>query len=337
MITQTQESSSEAWRAEVRDAIKEPGELLHQLGIDKRYLAGALRASKLFPLRAPRAYVKRIRHGDPHDPLLLQLLPQLRECHKDIFSSIDPLQEKQVLPVSGLMHKYRDRVLLLSTSVCAGHCRYCFRRHFPYQEQQLRAHMADALRYIEARTEIKEVILSGGDPLSESDTRLARTVGNLQNIKHLKRLRIHTRMPIFVPSRVTDALINLLRASRLKPIVVIHCNHANEIDSAVSSALRQLGSVCTLLNQSVLLCGVNDRASTLVALSEKLFECGVLPYYLHMMDAVRGAGAFHVSEKRARSLLGEAATHLPGYLTPKLVRESPNKGAKEVLPYDLPA
>ena len=336
MITQSTSPSVETWRAELRDTIKQPDELLRYLNLDPVYLPAARRATALFPLRAPRPYVNRIRRGDPKDPLLLQLLPQLHECQNSASDSEDPLGEQNALPIPGLMHKYRDRVLLLTTSVCAGHCRYCFRRHFPYKEQQLRSHLDEALRYIEARDTIKEVILSGGDPLSSSDKQLTRLVACLQKIPHLKRLRIHTRMPIFVPSRVTSALSKLLRDSKLDAIVVVHCNHANEIDAEVQHALGRLGAVSTVLNQSVLLADINDRSDILVALSERLFACGVMPYYLHMMDAVRGADAFHVDETRARHLVGEMATRLPGYLVPKLVKEQPERPAKQILSYQLP-
>lgn len=337
MITQTLNASSERWREELRDVIVDPAELLRELKIDDPTLLDeAVRAALSFPLRAPRAFVKRIRPNDPADPLLRQLLPASPEYLHDGFGSDDPLEEMRALAMPGLLHKYRDRALLLTTAVCAGHCRYCFRREFPYQAEKLRAHQGKALDYIAAHPEIKEIILSGGDPLCESDERLGALSQSLDSIGHLKRLRVHTRTPIFVPSRVTDSLCALLRQSRLKAIVVIHCNHANEIDAEVRQALGRLGTACTLLNQSVLLRGVNDNADTLVALSERLFECGVSPYYLHIADAVRGSADFQVDETTGQKLLGQVATRLPGYLVPRLVKECPGKAAKTSLGYLLP-
>jgi EF-P beta-lysylation protein EpmB len=334
-ILKCSDASTSSWQAQIRDAIKDPEELLRRLNLDPALLSGARQADKLFPLRAPQPYVSRIHPGNANDPLLLQLLPQLHECQEHDGGVKDPLREQIKLPVAGLMHKYRDRVLLLTTSVCAGHCRYCFRRHFPYAEQQLRDNLDRIRDYIRGRDEIKEVILSGGDPLSAGDKRIARLISALEEIPHLSRLRIHTRMPIFVPGRVTTSLLKLLKQSRLTSIVVIHCNHPNEIDSEVSLALRKLSQHTTLLNQSVLLSGVNDNCNALVTLSERLFSCGVLPYYLHMMDAVRGAGAFHVNMRRARRLMGEVAANLPGYLVPRLVKEYPGRAAKQVLAYEL--
>lgn len=312
--------------------MSDPAELLRLLDLPATLLAATRAGARQFPLRVPRGYVARMRPGDPDDPLLRQVLP----LHEDLGAlagfAADPVGDLEAMPVPGLLHKYAGRVLLVATGACAVHCRYCFRRHFPYGE----AHAAPrqweaALSYIRRDASIEEVILSGGDPLSLSDRRLAELARALADIPHLRRLRIHTRQPIVLPERVDAALLRWLSACPLQTVVVLHCNHANEIGPEVRTAIAALRDTgATLLNQAVLLRGVNDRLEELSALSRALFEAGVLPYYLHLLDRVTGAAHFEVPESEAIALHNELNGLLPGYLVPRLVREE--KGAPSKLP-----
>ncbi len=247
--------------------------------------------------------------------------------------SADPLQEANFSPVKGLLHKYHGRVLVVLTGSCAIHCRYCFRRHFPYDEAQIGpAEWQGILQYIEADESIDEVILSGGDPLNVTDKVLARQVAELGAIAHLKTLRIHTRQPVMIPARVDEAMLAWVQATRLGVVVVLHSNHAHELDDEVQQALGRLRDVgVMLLNQSVLLRGVNDDAGTLAALSRRLFECGVLPYYLHLLDAVQGAAHFALPRERAMAIKAELAALLPGYLLPRFAVEEPHVGHRTVV------
>lgn len=276
-----------------------------------------------FPFRAPESYLQRINPVDPNDPLLRQILPSDEEqkYHPDF--KTDPVDDSSATIQQGLLQKYQGRVLIMTTGACPIHCRYCFRRHFNYNEHNgLHRDWSDTLNTLSADTTIKEVILSGGDPLSLTDHYLAELVRALDQIPHITRLRIHTRYPVVAPERVNDSLLSWLEQTRLDTVMVIHCNHANEIDTEVNQALHRLRQHrVTLLNQSVLLKGVNDNDKTLVQLSEKLFEAGVLPYYLHMLDKVQGAAHFDVEESKALELVQQLRHQLPGYLVPKLVRE----------------
>ena len=247
----------------------------------------------------------------------------------------DPLEEMHSTPLPGLIHKYHGRVLLIVSGGCAINCRYCFRRHFDYSNNtNSRQYLRDAVDYIASDPNISEVILSGGDPLAAKDSYLSELVSELGTLPQLKRLRIHTRLPIVIPQRITDDCLSWLGNTKLQTIMVIHCNHPNEIDRDVLKALRLLKDAeVTLLNQSVLLRGVNDSAATLSDLSEALFDGGVLPYYLHLLDPVRGSSRFEVAEIDARKLVGMLCKQLPGYLVPKLVKESPKMASKlPVLP-----
>ncbi|OGI52148.1 MAG: EF-P beta-lysylation protein EpmB, partial [Candidatus Muproteobacteria bacterium RIFCSPLOWO2_01_FULL_60_18] len=270
------------------------------------------------------------RHGDPHDPLLRQVLPLAEECLTAEGFGTDPVGDLAAMAAPGVLHKYQARVLLTVTGACAVHCRYCFRRHFPYADANpATGQWHAALDYIAGDDTITEVILSGGDPLTLSDRRLAEFTRQLETIPHLRRLRLHTRLPIVLPERVNDELLAWLGDTKLKTVMVVHANHAQEIDASTRSALGELKAIGTeLLNQSVLLCGVNDSADALAALSEKLFEAGVLPYYLHMLDKVQGAAHFEVNETAARQLMTELNRRLPGYLVPRLVREIPGMPGK---------
>lgn len=318
------------WQSALARAITDPAELLAAVGLGEEWLPAAEAAARLFPLRVPRGFVQRMQWRDPHDPLLRQVLPLADECLASEGYGVDPVGDLNAMVVPGLLHKYEGRVLLTATGACAVHCRYCFRRHFPYADANpLADQWRQALDYIAGDESITEVILSGGDPLSLSDRRLAELVRRLDAIEHLRRLRLHTRLPIVLPERVNDEMLDWLGATRLKTAIVVHANHANEIDASVVAALKRLkASGTALLNQSVLLRGVNDSAEALMDLSEKLFDAGVLPYYLHLLDKVQGAAHFAVRESDAQQLMAEIGRQLPGYLLPRLVREIPGAPGK---------
>jgi len=316
------------------ESITTPEALVAALGLDPQLAVAARRAAGTFRLRVPRSYVARMRPGDPDDPLLRQVLPVAQENEETPGYVPDPLGERSAVRVPGLLQKYRGRALLVTTGACAVHCRYCFRREFPYDEQLGDgARWNEALAAIAADPSLEEIILSGGDPLSLSDARLAALTDALQAVPHVRRLRIHTRQPIVLPSRVDDGLLAWLGKLSRPVVIVVHANHPNEIDAEVHAACQRLRAAgTTLLNQSVLLKGVNDDAAVLASLSHRLFEAGVLPYYLHALDRVRGAAHFEVEEERARRIAGELAAMLPGYLVPRLVREVHGAASKVALP-----
>jgi len=320
------------WQSELQQAIRDPATLLDRLGLPAAALPMASGSLRAFPLRVPLHYLGNIRGGDPHDPLLRQVLPLADEDQERPGYCTDPLSEQQQPAVPGLLHKYHGRVLLITTGACAIHCRYCFRRHFPYAKHHGgKETWAPALDYIRNDPGITEVILSGGDPLTLADDRLNQLLQLLAGIRHLQRLRIHSRVVSVLPARITDDLLAMLAAVRLQTVLVNHCNHPNEIDEHVGLALTRLrDSGIILLNQTVLLKGVNDDAGVLAALIERLFRYGVLPYYLHLLDKVAGAGHFEVDLDTARSLQERLRRQLPGYLVPRLVQEIP--GA----PYKIP-
>lgn len=327
--------TSAKWQQEQAAGYRRPLELLADLGLADE-LGPRLADAQLlreFPLRVPRSFVRRMRPGDANDPLLRQVLPLALESVDRAGFVDDPVAESPAQRAPGLLQKYMGRALLITTGACAVHCRYCFRRAFPYAEQiDDAARWQSAIDVIATDPSLEELILSGGDPLTLSDARLADLSARLQSITHLKRLRIHTRQPIVLPARVDAGFIAWLGSLPWKTVVVLHCNHPNEIDAEVAAACARLRAACvTLLNQSVLLAGVNDNAQVLAALSRRLFDCSVLPYYLHLLDPVRGAAHFEVSETVARGLMTELARTLPGYLLPRLVREIPNRPAKTVI------
>lgn len=321
------------WQNELIRAVTDPKELLELLELDMNLLAQAQAAAKLFPLRVPRGFIARMQKKTFTDPLLQQVLPLGAECKEVAGYSDDPLQEKKANPVSGLLHKYHGRVLLTLTGVCSINCRYCFRRHFPYSDNNPGiAGWSHALNYIQQDASIVEVILSGGDPLVVNDHLLNHIVQQIAAIPHVKRLRIHSRVPIILPERITAGLIECLTQTRLKPVLVVHCNHAQEINEEVREAMQVLTSAgIVLLNQSVLLKGINDNVDTLIALSEALFAAGVQPYYLHLLDKVKGAQHFDLDHGIARQLYEEVAKKLSGYLVPKLVLEKPGAPGKLTL------
>jgi L-lysine 2,3-aminomutase len=317
------------WQREMAAAVASPRALVEALGLDPRIAAAASAASHAFRLRVPWSYVRRMRRGDPHDPLLRQVLPVEAELAERRGFVADPLEERRAVQAPALLQKYRGRALLITTSACAVHCRYCFRREFPYSAQAEAPRWAEALARIERDATIEEVILSGGDPLSLSDVRLSSLTQALASVAHVRRLRVHTRLPIVLPSRVDPGLLAWLVGLPWPVVIVLHANHANEIDTEVREACARLKAAgATLLNQSVLLRGVNDDAAALAELSVRLFDAGVLPYYLHVLDRVRGAAHFEVPEARARRIAGELAASLPGYLVPRLVRERAGAAAK---------
>ncbi len=321
------------WQRELAQAITDPAELLRELELDPALLPAARAATARFPLRVPRGFVARMRKGDPDDPLLRQVLPLGAELEATPGFVNDPVGDRAAQAAPGVLHKYHGRALLIVTGACAVHCRYCFRREFPYAE----AHAGVdewrlALAYLANDPSIREVILSGGDPLSLSDRRLGVLLAALDQIPHLERLRIHSRQPIVLPERVDDGLLERLAQTRLRLVLVVHANHPRELDETVRTALARLAATgVTLLNQAVLLRGVNDSTTVLAELSEALFAARVLPYYLHLLDPVRGAAHFDVNETEASAIIKTLRRRLPGYLTPRLVREQPGQPAKTLV------
>jgi len=315
------------WQAELRAASLDASELLETLGLP----ADLAVPTDGFPLRVPAGFVARMRPGDPHDPLLRQVLPAAAEHAQVPGFCSDPCGDLDAIAAPGLLQKYRGRALLVTTGACAVHCRYCFRRGFPYADQADvdPERLANSLA---ALSDVDELILSGGDPLTLSDRRLAALITAAESVPRLCRLRLHTRVPVVLPARITETLCARLEASRLDVVVVIHANHPNELDDAVVAALTQLRAHgATLLNQAVLLRGINDDVESLATLSTRLFAAGVLPYYLHMLDRAAGTAHFDVPASRARVLHRTLAARLPGYLVPRLVREVPGADSKQSL------
>ena len=309
------------WKNALANAIRDPAELLALLELPRRLLPAAREAARSFPLLVPRGYAALMARGDPADPLLRQVLPLQREQEKAPGYSLDPVGDRASSPGPGVLHKYRGRILLLATGGCAINCRYCFRRHYPYQGAG-GGRWQGALEYIAADETIEEVILSGGDPLLVDDTRLADLAERLGEIPHVRRLRIHSRMPVVLPERVDAALLGWLARARPRPVLVLHVNHPNELGAEAATAIGRLRAAgLALFNQSVLLHGVNDDADALCRLSEALFELGVVPYYLHLLDRVAGAAHFEPPAAEAEALYEAMRRRLPGYLVPRLVRE----------------
>ncbi|KLD73799.1 EF-P beta-lysylation protein EpmB [Xanthomonas hyacinthi] len=321
------------WQQLWRDAVRDPRELLALLGLDPQALGVSEQAATQFALRVPRGFVARMHHGDPHDPLLRQVLPIDAELRRVPGFALDAVGDAAAKKADGVIQKYRGRALLVATGSCAVHCRYCFRRHFPYAEETAaRDGWREAVAAIAADPDIDEVILSGGDPLSLATSKLVELTEALAALPQLKRLRIHSRLPVVLPERVDAPLLAWLRALPWPLAFVIHANHANEFDASVDAALAQLrGTGAQLLNQAVLLRGVNDSVQALAALSERSFAAGVLPYYLHQLDKVEGVAHFEVDDATARALHQALAARLSGYLVPKLVREIPGDTGKHAL------
>jgi len=318
------------WRKSLANAVSTVDELCRLLDLDPEQINLGSAAIRQFPLKVPRGFIARMRRGDPRDPLLRQVLPIADEEKEVAAFGVDPVGDLLSRAATGLLHKYEGRALLITTGACAVHCRYCFRRHFPYSEASaLQGGWSEALDQVRADPTISEIILSGGDPLSLSDRRLTQLTDLLATIPHVRRLRIHTRYPIVLPERVDAGLMAWLEKVQLQKVMVIHANHAQEIDESVRAACNELRDRgVTMLNQTVLLAGVNDSPDALADLSEALFGIGVLPYYLHVLDKVAGAAHFAIDDAEALAIHGALAGRLPGYLVPRLVREIAGAPAK---------
>jgi len=319
-----------SWQQQLAQAITSPETLLNTLGLSIDTFGDYLPANRQFSLKVPQAYVDKIQPNTPTDPLLLQIMTQSNEIVEAEGYTTDPVGDIRASQVPGLLHKYHGRVLLITTAACAVHCRYCFRRHFPYQQQTAsRENWQEAIEYIQQDSSIEEVILSGGDPLVLSDDKLETLINKLESIPHLSRLRIHSRLPVVLPDRVTDRLVNILSSCRLNVCMVIHANHANEISRAEITILRKLQkSGINLLNQAVLLNNINNLEKDQINLSNALYNAGVLPYYLHMLDPVSGSAHFEVELEDAKKLISNMREKLPGFLVPKLVREIAGEKSK---------
>jgi EF-P beta-lysylation protein EpmB len=321
------------WKRQLSQSITSVDELLEFLQLDSCVLSAARHATKHFPLRVPYSFAERMQKGNLDDPLLRQVLPLTAETLQTPGYSIDPVGDLGAMPRLGLLHKYHGRVLLLTTGACAIHCRYCFRRHFPYAKANpLKDKWEEALDYVASNRDITEVILSGGDPLVLSDRRLSGLAARLGTIPHVRCLRLHTRLPIVLPDRIDHQLLGWMTDVGLRKVVVIHTNHANELDESVGRALNRLtSSGAILLNQAVLLRGINDSVEALSNLSEALIHVGVLPYYLHLLDKVQGAAHFDVPKKHACALIKALNGLLPGYLVPRLANEQAGAPSKRLL------
>lgn len=319
------------WQSALKNAVTDVRELYRLLELNVSTNSDVLSAQQDFSCRVPHPFIARMKKGDAKDPLLLQVMPVAQEMRMYPGFSKDPVAESAFNPVPGLLHKYPNRVLLTLAGACAVNCRYCFRRHFPYEDnmpgQYSWSHVLD---YINENPAIDEVILSGGDPLLLKDELLGRFIAALSDAPFVKRLRIHTRLPVVIPARITNELITLLSDCSLQTVFVIHCNHPNEVDEALKNALEKFKKTSvTILNQSVLLKDVNDDSDTLTSLSLKLFEAGVMPYYLHELDQVSGAGHFFVSKDRIKAIMQGLKEKLPGYLVPKFAKEVPGMKHKQ--------
>lgn len=329
LISTVELPQTRTWQQDLSDAVTNPVELLKMLNLSSEDFVNPISARTLFPMRVPLPFIAKMNKQDANDPLLLQVLPDHQEFTAVPGYGQDPLEEQQsALP--GLLHKYKSRVLIVFRSGCAVNCRYCFRRHFPYQDNSINKNkLLEILDYVRNHNEINEVILSGGDPLMAKDDYIQWFIEQLETIETVSRLRIHTRLPVVIPNRLTQELSNMLSNSRLNCAIVLHINHGNEVDENLALALvkfRQTG--ITLLNQAVLLKGINDSVAAQVILSERLFDAGILPYYLHVLDKVAGAAHFDCDESEAKAIVTGLLAELPGFLIPKLVREIAGQPSK---------
>lgn len=336
------DADSDDWCAVLARAIRDPLELCRRLELPESLAAEAEQSTVGFRVLVPEPYLARMRPGDPADPLLLQVLPRKEELATEPFESgsiesgpqfvSDPLHEAGILRTPGLLGKYKRRVLIVASGVCAVHCRFCFRRHFPYTSALSGAAWLGVMRQIAADPTIEEVILSGGDPLTTRDSRLAEVAQELAEIPHVRRLRVHSRLPIVIPQRINEELLGWLRGTRLTTFVVVHCNHPAELDVATGEALgRLVDAGVPVLNQAVLMRGINDGIEILAELCSRLVDLRVVPYYLHQLDRVAGAAHFEVPESHGRELVRQLRARLPGYAVPRYVRDVPGARHKEVL------
>ena len=334
MIPQTKQvDTKQAWQIALTNVIKNPHQLLQQLGLSNKLISIDGEILRKFPLRVPQSYINKMRHGDVNDPLLRQVFPLIDESIEVEHFVSDPVGDHLAISSPGLLQKYHSRALLLVTGACAIHCRYCFRRHFPYSESNpLASQWQQTLTTLNKDKSINEVILSGGDPLILTDQKLESLIADLETIPHIKRLRFHSRLPVVLPERIDHSFLACLEKTSLNIVMVIHANHANEIDNDVASAVIRLHKIgCQLLNQTVLLKGINDDEMSLINLSECLSEIKVLPYYLHLLDPVAGASHFDVTEQDGIELIEKIRKKLPGYLVPRLVREQQGEASKIII------
>ncbi|MCG9576203.1 EF-P beta-lysylation protein EpmB [Vibrio tubiashii] len=334
IITRKVVSVEQNWLKQLANGISDPAKLLEQLEIDPKPWQDGFAARKLFAQRVPQSFVDRMEKGNPYDPLLRQVLPLSEEFEVHPGYSNDPLEE-QNNAIPGLLHKYRNRALMIVKGGCAINCRYCFRRHFPYDENKgSKSVWQQSLEYVAQHSEINEIILSGGDPLMAKDEELLWLIDHIADIKHIKRLRIHSRLPVVIPERITQALIQMLNETRLQVVLVTHINHAQEINQELRDRLSHLKQAgVTLLNQGVMLKGVNDSIESQVDLSNALFDAGILPYYIHVLDKVQGAAHFYISDQEAKAIMAGLMERVSGYLVPKLTREIGGRTSKT--PLDL--
>ena len=324
------EPLTQSWQNAMKLAIRSSTDLCEALNLNPELVHTSIDGEVQFPVFVPLEFLRRMRQGDPNDPLLLQVLPRAEESVVDPAFDSDPVGDSQVENAPGLLHKYVGRVLLILSGVCGIHCRYCFRRHYPYSTAPKSIERwLPALEYIQNDPSIHEVILSGGDPLTIVDEHLSVLVEHLDAIPHLTRLRIHTRLPVVIPQRVDEHLCGWLERTRLSKWVVLHINHSREIDVHLIDAIARLRRTgATVLNQAVLLRGINDTVEQLESLCERLVDCGVLPYYLHQLDKVSGATHFEVDSERGLAMMAELANRLPGYAVPKYVAEIAGQASK---------
>jgi len=327
----------QSWQQQLATAFTNTTDLCQFLNLNPKDLPISQQATEKFALRVPQSYANRIKKNDPNDPLLLQVLPLSYELIRNAQYNNDPIGELAAIANPGIIHKYHGRALLINTGSCAINCRYCFRKEFPYADQQLRrGDEHNAIDYLQKNSEITEIILSGGDPLILSDTRLKQLLSAIKEIKHINRIRIHTRVPIVLPDRITPELITLLNQTDKKIIIVLHSNHPNEINSSIQAVTKQfIQNEYTVLNQSVLLKNINNSVNTLQQLSETLFDANIQPYYLHVLDKVTGTQHFNIPIQEAITLVNTLRNTLPGYLVPQLVQEQPGKPAKTLLNLQL--
>lgn len=318
------------WQAQISQSLNDPNQLLTYLDLDPKDFN---LAKSPFPFRVTHAFASRMEKGNPHDPLLLQVIPLQEECLELEQFVQDPVMDLASALSPGVIQKYAGRILLITTGACAIHCRYCFRREYPYISQKLtRSSLLQNIALFRENPEIHEVILSGGDPLTLSNERIQEIIDLVSDVSHIRTIRFHTRLPIVLPDRIDRELVAILSAARTKIVIVIHSNHPRELDESVLEALRTLQMAgVVLLNQTVLLRRINDDPSILIALSRRLFEMGVLPYYLHELDKARGTSHFEVKKLDSKDIIEAMRNALPGYLVPRLVREIPGEPSKTLL------